>query len=146
MPDDAVPAASVTAMLSDSAAAAVAPAGTVSVFDSCTDSCGWIAALVSVLAWGSFGVPIKTGVTCDVHPLVMQSFKTSVCFATSWLVLLLGEKFQWSYWGIASGLFWVPGAACGIYGIRNAGLAVAVGTWSSLGVLSRCVQYMEEPS
>ncbi len=35
-----------------------------------------------------------------------------------------------------SGLFWVPGAACGIYGIRNAGLAIAVGTWASIIVLT----------
>jgi hypothetical protein len=36
-------------------------------------------------------------------------------------------------------MFWVPGAACGIYGIRNAGIAVAVGTWSSIQVVVSCV-------
>ena len=36
-------------------------------------------------------------------------------------------------------MFWVPGAAAGIYGIRNAGLAVAVGTWSSIIVLTSFV-------
>ena len=30
----------------------------------------------------------------------------------------------------------MPGATCGIYGIRNAGLAIAVGTWSSIIVLT----------
>lgn len=34
------------------------------------------------------------------------------------------------------GMFWVPGAACGIYGIRHAGLAMAVGTWASIVVIS----------
>jgi len=94
--------------------------------------------MIAVIAWGSFGVPLKKSVGngIEVNPLVMQSYKTLVCFTTSWLVLLLGEELKWSSWGIASGLFWVPGAACGIYGIRNAGLAVAVGTWSSLNVLS----------
>ncbi len=33
-------------------------------------------------------------------------------------------------------MFWVPGATAGIYGIQNAGLAVSVGTWSSLIVIS----------
>lgn len=47
-----------------------------------------------------------------------------------------GEEVRWTPWGIVSGLFWVPGAACGIYGIRNAGLAIAVGTWSSIIVLT----------
>jgi hypothetical protein len=35
-----------------------------------------------------------------------------------------------------SGIFWVPGGVAGIYGIRNAGLAIAVGTWSSIIVLT----------
>jgi hypothetical protein len=48
----------------------------------------------------------------------------------------MGEEVRWTPWGIVSGLFWVPGATCGIYGIRNAGLAVAVGTWSSIIVIT----------
>jgi glucose uptake protein GlcU len=106
-----------------------------SVFSGCSDTCGWIAAVISVLSFGSFGVPIKS-VKVEVHPLVMQSYKTLVCFLTSWLVIFLGEEIRWSYWGIASGMFWVPGAACGIIGIRNAGLAVAVGIWSSIIVMT----------
>ena len=62
---------------------------------------------------------------------------SSVCFVTAWpVVWFLGETIQFTPWGIVSGLFWVPGASCGIYGIRNAGLAVAVGTWSSIIVVS----------
>ena len=106
-----------------------------SIFDGCSDACGWMAAIVCVLSFGSFGVPIKH-ISVEVHPLVMQSYKTLVCFVTSWFVILLGEEVRWSNWGVVSGLFWVPGAACGIYGIRNAGLAVAVGTWSSIIVLT----------
>ena len=48
----------------------------------------------------------------------------------------IGEPFKFTPWGIASGAFWVPGATAGIYGIRNAGLAISVGTWSSLMVIS----------
>jgi glucose uptake protein GlcU len=106
-----------------------------SVFSGCSDTCGWIAAVICVLSFGSFGVPIKS-VKVEVHPLVMQSYKTIVCFLTSWLVVFLGEEVRWSYWGIASGMFWVPGATCGIVGIRNAGLAVAVGIWSSIIVMT----------
>lgn len=127
-----------------------------SLLSSCGDGCGWLAACMAIVAWGSFGVPIKH-TSVDLHPLVMQSYKTIVCFSTSWLVILLGEEVRWSSWGIVSGLFWVPAAACGIYGIRNAGLSgenavtdcfllwfflttscssVAVGTWSSIVVLT----------
>lgn len=104
--------------------------------EGCSDACGWMAAVICVLSFGSFGVPLRGTAKVDMHPLVMQSYKTIVCFLTCWLVLLLGEDLRWSDWGIASGLFWVPGATCGVYGIQNAGLAVAVGTWSSIIVLT----------
>jgi Transmembrane family, TMEM144 of transporters len=34
------------------------------------------------------------------------------------------------------GIFWVPGATCGIYAIRHVGLALAVGLWSSMIVIT----------
>jgi hypothetical protein len=56
------------------------------------DTCGWLAAFGGMLAFGSFGVPIKSKVaqTLDIDPLAMQTYKTSMCFLTSWLVLLYG--------------------------------------------------------
>lgn len=119
-----------------------------SIFDGCTETCGYLAAVGAIIAWGSFGVPLKyakmqpkTGGAPppEVNFFVMQSYKTLVCFMTCWLVVFLGEEIRFSYWGIVSGLFWVPGASCGIYGIRNAGLATAVGTWSSIQVLTSFV-------
>jgi glucose uptake protein GlcU len=111
----------------------------VSVLDGCTESCGWAAAILAVFAWGTFGVPLKVNTDVEVNFFVMQSYKTIVCFLTSFLVILLGEPVRWTPWGIVSGIFWVPGAACGIFGIRNAGIAVAVGTWSSIQVVVSCV-------
>lgn len=71
-----------------------------------------MAAFGSMLAFGSFGVPIKSEAarSVDVDPLVFQTYKTAMCFATSWLILLTGsESFTFTPWGIVSGLFWVPG-------------------------------------
>lgn len=85
---------------------------TLAFLEGCSDACGWIAAVICVLSFGSFGVPLRESAKVDMHPLVMQSYKTIVCFMTCWIVLLLGEDLRWSYWGIASGLFWVPGATC----------------------------------
>lgn len=104
-------------------------------FSTCTEACGWFAGIVAAICYGSFGVPIR-GITVQVDPLVMQSYKTFVVFLTCWLILLTDIPFQFTPLGIASGLFWVPGATAGIYGIRNAGLAVAVGTWSALIVMT----------
>lgn len=84
----------------------------------CTGACGWGAAALSVLSFGSFGVPLRGGdgaggrAKAEMHPLVMQSYKTLVCFGTCWVMLPLGAELRWSHWGIVSGLFWVPGATC----------------------------------
>lgn len=54
---------------------------------------GWFAALIGALGFGSFAVPIKGDAanSVDVDPLVMQSYKSLMCFLSSWLVLLCGE-------------------------------------------------------
>jgi len=91
-----------------------------------------------MLAFGSFGVPVKSKVakSLNIDPLVMQSYKTGMCFITSVLFLFFrGEKFTFTPWGIVSGLFWVPGGVATIYAIKTAGLATAMGVGSSSIVL-----------
>jgi glucose uptake protein GlcU len=100
---------------------------------------GYAAAFLAAVCFGSFGVPVKSEIVSqlDIDPLVMQSYKSLMGFFTCWLyVLPMGYPIHFTPWGIVSGLFWVPGGVAGIYGIRTAGLAVAVGTWSSLIVLT----------
>jgi glucose uptake protein GlcU len=58
-----------------------------------------------------------------------------MCFITSWLVLAFGVPFTFTPWGFVSGLFMVPGGTAGYFAVRNAGLAVSQGIWSSLKVL-----------
>ena len=70
----------------------------------------------------------------------LQSYKTGVAFLATWLVTLLSPRPpRLTYWGILSGLFSVPGGLSSVYGIRNAGLAVAVGLYSSTIVLTSFV-------
>jgi hypothetical protein len=47
----------------------------------------------------------------------------------------VGEEFTFTPIGICSGFLWVTGGTGGIYGVRNAGLAISVGIWSGLTVL-----------
>lgn len=68
-------------------------------------------------------------------PFVLQTYKSTMCFLTSFLVLLLGEQYKFSPYGLISGLLWVTGGVCGIFGIRNSGLGIIVGTWSAVTVL-----------
>jgi len=100
--------------------------------------CGWVSAFLGMLAFGSFGVPVKSKMakSLDIDPLVMQSYKTGMCFVTSWLFLLIrGEDVTFTPWGIVSGLFWVPGGVATIYAIKTAGLAIGIGVGSSFIVL-----------
>lgn len=102
------------------------------------EAIGWLAALVAMLGFGSFGVPIKSDAanSVDIDPLVMQSYKSGVCFLTSWFILLNPSvEFSYTPWGIVSCIFWVPGGVAAVYAIRNAGLAIAIGVGSSTIVL-----------
>lgn len=102
------------------------------------DAYGWAAAVVSMMAFGSFGVPIKSEAarSVDIDPLVFQSYKTLLCFLTSWFILLLpGQTFSFTPWGIVSGVCWVPAGVATIYAVKAAGLAVGIGVGSSCIVL-----------
>ena len=100
---------------------------------SSNEALGWMAAIASMLAFGSFGAPIKSEAanSVDIDPLVFQSYKSFMCFATSWIVLLAGVPFTYTPWGIVSCIFWVPGGVATVFAIRNAGLAIAIGIGSS---------------
>lgn len=108
------------------------------ILDKCTDACGYVAAVAAAICLGSFGVPAKSQVVSrlDADPMVIQTYKSTMAFLTCWLVVLSGEPIKFTSWGVVSGIFWVPGGVAGIYAIRNAGLAIAVGTWSSIIVLT----------
>ena len=101
---------------------------------SCGESCGWAAALLSILSFGSFGVPIKSRTCQQLHidPLVFQSYKSAVCFLTAGLLLpALGVPLQFTPWGLVSGLFWVPGGVACVWAVQLAGLAVAIAVGNS---------------
>ena len=51
------------------------------------------------------------------------------------MLISIGETFFFSPWGLLSGLLWVTGGTAGIFGVRNAGLAISVGTWSGVTII-----------
>jgi hypothetical protein len=120
------------------------------------EACGWAAALLAALAFGSFGVPIKSHAAQSVRidPLVFQSYKTAMCLLTCFPILFLVSLFDnyqeagtdgksdsseslftFTPWGIVSGLFWVPGGVATVYAVQSAGLAMGIGIGSSFIVL-----------
>lgn len=110
-----------------------------SIFDNCSDSCGWTAGIIAAIAYGCFGVPIKETAHIDVHPLILQSYKTGTMSVCCWFVLAMGVDISFTPWGILSGFLWVLGGTGGIYAIRMAGMAISVGTWASVMI---CVNFI----
>lgn len=98
---------------------------------------GWMAVLASCVCFGSFGVPIKNPsvLRAQVHPLVFQSYKTMWVLLTSPIALLFVAEPQFTWWGVVSGAFWVPGGIAAVVSVTNVGLAVGQGTWSCLIVM-----------
>jgi hypothetical protein len=62
-----------------------------------------------------------------------------MCLLFSFLLLYFGVPFHFTPWGIASGIFWVPGGTAGAYAIRTNGLAASFGLWSSIIVMNSFV-------
>lgn len=104
------------------------------------NTCGYIAAILAAILLGTSGVPIKTEIiqTLDVDYLVLQTYKTGVAFIACWVVTIMSNQrpYRLTAWGIASGLFSVPGGLASVYGVRSAGLAVAFGIYASVTVLT----------
>lgn len=107
---------------------------------------GWSSAIISCVSFGSFAVPIKSQQCRSlgfIDPLVFQSYKVFCCLITAPLIIwsfgtpnnASNKELHFTYWGIVSGLFWVPSGIAAVYAVQNAGLALAQGTWSSLIVI-----------
>lgn len=100
------------------------------------------ALVFATILHGSFTVPMKIRSLekVAVDPFVFQTYKTSMVLATCWIGLVLtGEPFVYTPWGILGGGFWVIGSTCGIFAVRNAGIAASVGIWSAVIVLTSYV-------
>ena len=48
-----------------------------------------------------------------VHPLIFQSYKSLVCFATAWIVLLWAD-FRFTWWATLAALIWVSTSVLGL--------------------------------
>jgi hypothetical protein len=117
---------------------------TTPLLDGCSDKCGWMAAGISLLAYGTYGVPIKeTKHLPQLNPLVFQSYKTCTMFVLAPIVVTIldgsGAPWRYSPWGLLSGLLWVLGGTGGVVSVRWCGMAMAVGTWASVMI---CVNFV----
>jgi len=99
----------------------------------------WLAVVGAWLCFGSFAVPMKwkSVVSAQVHPFVFQCHKTFWVFVTAHLILLF-QPYEITWWGLLSGVFWVPAGTAGVYAVRHVGIACAQAVWQSMAVLTSC--------
>ena len=84
------------------------------------------------LFMGSYPVPIKAPAVlkADVHPIVFQCYKsfwvcvTGCCFLFP--ILARGDKYEFTWWGVASAACWVPSGACTILAVTLNGVALSI--------------------
>lgn len=109
------------------------------ILDSCSDSCGWVAAFIALISFGTYGVPIKHTQKIDVNPLIFQTYKTVTMLLYAPIVVsVLGvDATRLTPWGLLSGMLWVLGGTGGVVAVRWAGMATAIATWASVMVLVR---------
>lgn len=114
--------------------------GAAPVLDPRTDLLPWLAILGAWLCFGTFAVPMKTKsvVNAQVDPIVFQCYKTFWTFVTSHLVLFL-VPYRFSWWGILSGLSWVPAGVGAIVAVQNVGIACGQAIWQVTIILTSSV-------
>lgn len=89
--------------------------------------------LGSWLCFGSCTVPMKTPsvIKAGVDPVVFQCWRCFWTFVSSWIVLLWHDL-DFTWWGVASGISWVPASVASVIAVRNIGIAIGQMTWQLL--------------
>jgi len=97
---------------------------------------GYLAAVGSILLFGSFNLPLKSERTqrANPDPMVFQIYLNISIFASSWLVLGYTELYL-TAWGIMSAFLWMISSLLSIFAIQNVGLAVSQGIWSGFTII-----------
>jgi len=100
----------------------------------------WLAVMGAWLSFGSFAVPMKwkSVVDAEVDPLVYQCYKTFWTFVTSHLVLFF-QPYEFTWWGILSGLSWVPAGVAAVVAVQNVGIAYGQAIWQVTIIMTSCV-------
>jgi len=95
-----------------------------------------MAACASMLAFGSFNIPLKLPSTLKAKPdpMVFQIYINIAVFLTSWIVLSY-TPFILTYWGIVSGALWVTSSILSIFAVTYSGLAVSQGIWAGCTII-----------
>jgi len=97
---------------------------------------GYITAILAVIFFGSFNIPLKAERTqkAKPDPMIFQIYMNIAIFASSWLVLSYNDLVL-TPWGVLSAALWVSASILSIFAINMAGLAVSQGIWAGFTII-----------
>ncbi|KAF0972001.1 hypothetical protein FDP41_009697 [Naegleria fowleri] len=101
---------------------------------------GWIGVVICILAWGTFGLPLKVKWVqqANMNPFIFQFYFSSVVFITSFIVLAWNDWY-FSLWGMLGAACWVPCSLLSLVAISKLGLGIAQGIWSGTTIMTSFV-------
>lgn len=95
---------------------------------------GYIAAIISMLGWGSQFVPMKK--IKEYNPFFYQLVMCIGILLFGIAVTIFTQEFSISFLAIISGIIWATGSVFAIFAIKNSRLAIAVPVWMSVVIFS----------
>eukprot|EP00301_Raphidiophrys_heterophryoidea_P024452 c7945_g1_i1.p1 GENE.c7945_g1_i1~~c7945_g1_i1.p1 ORF type:complete len:383 (+),score=50.22 c7945_g1_i1:82-1149(+) len=106
----------------------------------CSFSEGILAVVMSATFFGSFTsfIKIPSVMKLELDPVVFQCYKSFFAFASCFLALTV-RPFEFTAWGIVSGMSWIPAGIAAIISVRSIGISVGQGLWSGLIILVNCM-------
>lgn len=93
---------------------------------------GYLAAIVSMLGWGSYFVPMKRVKTYD--PVYYHAVMCVSIFISSTIITAATGAFLFSWFGFLSGVLWASGNILSVFAVKHSKLAIAAPVWMSVGI------------
>lgn len=97
-----------------------------------SSSVGYIAALISMVGWGSYFVPMKRIKNYD--PVYFQAVMCMGIFISSIILSIFIHEFLLSILGILSGILWSIGNSLSVVSIKHSKLSIAAPIWMGIAI------------
>lgn len=94
---------------------------------------GFVAAIISILVWGSYFVPMKKIKAYD--PYFFQLIMATAIFFSGFLIALTFQTLTFSLLPLISGMLWTAGNLFSVLAVKNSSLSQAAPVWMGTGVV-----------
>ena|SRR3989344_3486547 len=93
---------------------------------------GFIAAITSMLVWGSYFVPMKR--IKEYDPFYFQLIMATAILMSSFLIVLIFQSLKFSIVPMLSGILWSTGNIFSVLAVKKSGLSKTAPVWMGTGI------------